>query len=177
MRIESIVVGDYQTNCYILDINNEVLIIDPGDESNNIINMIGNRKVLGVLVTHTHEDHIGAIPDVTDKYKCPIYDRYNLDEGEHEIGLFKFDVIYTPGHIDDQIVFYFKQDKIMFVGDFIFKQSIGRTDLPKGDDMDMKASILKILEYPKDIKIYPGHGESTTLGAEENTLKYFFEVL
>lgn len=177
MRIESIIVGDYETNCYILDIDNEVLIIDPGDESDKIIKKIDNRKVLGVLVTHTHEDHIGAIPDITDKFKCPIYDRYNLTEGEHEISSFKFNVIYTPGHIDDQIVFYFKEDNIMFVGDFIFQGSIGRVDLPKASVTDMKDSILKILEYPKNIVLYPGHGDKTTLKDEEKTLRYFFEVL
>ena len=177
MRINSIVVGDYQTNCYVIDIDNKVLVIDPGDESNKILDLIGDREVLGILITHTHEDHIGAVPDISDKYKCPIYDRYNLTEGTHEIGPFKFDVIYTPGHINDQIVYYFKEDNLMFVGDFIFKDSIGRTDLPNGDEMEMKQSIIKILEYPKDITLYPGHGEITTLKDEEKTLNYFYNIL
>ena len=177
MRIDTIVVGELQTNCYILTIGNESLIIDPGDESDKIMKELGDNKLLGILVTHTHDDHIGAIPDISDKYKCTIYDHDNLNEGEMTLGSFKFNVIYTPGHIDDQIVFYFKEDKKMFVGDFIFKNSIGRTDLPKGNDTDMKESILKILEYPKDITIYPGHGDITTLKDEEKNLKYFYQFL
>ena len=179
MRIETIVVGDLFTNCYLLfnDDNKEVLIVDPGDDSDKIIDEIKEYKVLGILVTHTHDDHIGAIPDITDKYKCPIYDRYNLEEKEYTIGSFKFNVIYTPGHINDQLVYYFKDEKKMFVGDFIFKNSIGRTDLPNGDEMEMKKSIDKILKYPKDIKLYPGHGDVTSLKEEEKTLEYFYSIL
>ena len=177
MRIESVVVGDYQTNCYVISNDNKAIVIDPGDESNKIFNLIGDKKVLAILITHTHEDHIGAVPDISDKYKCLIYDRYNLTEGTHEIGPFIFDVIYTPGHKDDQIVYYFKEDNIMFVGDFIFKDSIGRTDLPTGDEVQMKESILKILEYPDNITLYPGHGEITTLKDEHKTLNYFYNIL
>ena len=67
MRIDTIVVGDYQTNCYILSIDNKSIIIDPGDESDIIMKMISDNKLLAILVTHTHDDHIGAIPDISDK--------------------------------------------------------------------------------------------------------------
>ena len=179
MRIETIVVGELFTNCYLLfnDDKKEVLIVDPGDESDKIMNELKGYKVLGILVTHTHDDHIGAIPDITNKYKCPIYDGYNLEEKEYNIGSFNFEVIHTPGHLNDQIVIYFKKDKKMFVGDFIFKNSIGRTDLPNGDELEMKNSINKILKYPKDITLYPGHGDITTLKDEEKVLNYFYSIL
>ena len=65
----------------------------------------------------------------------------------------------------------------MFTGDFIFNTGIGRIDLPGGNAIDMKASITKILNYPDDITIYPGHGPITTLGAERNNLNYFKTVI
>lgn len=179
MRIERIIVGELETNCYMLfdDKNKNLIIIDPGDESDKIISNIKDYHLSGIIVTHTHDDHIGAIPDITDKYKCPIYDRYNLEEGNQTIDSFNFDVLYMPGHLEDLIVIYFKEDKIMFVGDFIFKGSIGRCDLPGGDYDKMKVSIGKILTYPKDITIYPGHGDKTTLGDETSLLSYYFDIL
>ena len=75
--------------------------------------------------------------------------------------------IYTPGHSKDSVTFYFEEEKIMFIGDFIFKESIGRCDLPGGSEAEMKQSIKKILEYPDDIRLYPGHYQDTSLGDEK----------
>lgn len=163
MNVKTIVVGSLDTNCYILTKNGHALIIDPGDEYDKIISNIGDNKIDGVIITHYHFDHIGAL-NYFDKNL--ILDRNNLDEKEYNIGNFKFNVIYTPGHKEDSITIYFKEDKIMFTGDFIFKNAIGRTDLPGGSDIDMLKSLNKIRNYPKDIIIYPGHGLSTILSHE-----------
>ena len=85
---------------------------------------------------------------------------------------FKFDVIYNPGHTSDSISFYFKEDNIMFVGDFIFKDTVGRCDLG-GSIVDMKHSINKLKEYHEDIIIYSGHGDKTTLNYEKENNPYF----
>ena len=82
------------------------------------------------------------------------------------IGDFSFQVIYTPGHSKDSVSFYFPEENVMFVGDFIFKESIGRTDLPGGDSMEMKESIKKLLTYDENMILYPGHYEITTLKDE-----------
>jgi glyoxylase-like metal-dependent hydrolase (beta-lactamase superfamily II) len=179
MRIDSVVVGNLETNCYLLfdDKNKEVILIDPGDEADKILSKVEGYKIIAILVTHTHDDHIGAIPTITDSIKCPIYDKYNLEEGMFKINNFEFDVIYTPGHKEDQIVFYFKKDKCMFVGDFIFEGSIGRMDLPGGDPMEMINSIKKILTYDKNIVLYPGHGDKTTLKNEEKALEYYVSII
>ena len=105
-----------------------------------------------------------------------VYDKNNMIEGENEIGEFSFDVLYTPGHKDDCITIYFKKDRIMFCGDFIFRNSVGRCDLPGGNIGDMIKSINKIKEYDDDIVIYPGHGDSTTIGYEKNNNIYFLDV-
>lgn len=64
----------------------------------------------------------------------------------------------------------------MFVGDFIFRLGIGRWDLPTGNIKDMLLSIEKIKKYPNDITIYPGHGESTTLGYEKENNEYLCQI-
>ena len=163
MEINIVKVGLLRTNCYILKNNKECLVIDPGDEYDKIEKVIGSSKVVGVIITHHHFDHVGAL-----KYfdKSLILDRNNLEEKEYNIGKFKFEVIYTPGHKEDLITLYFKKEKVMFTGDFIFKGTIGRTDLPGSDHEEMLNSLKKISKYDKDIIIYPGHGHSTLLGDE-----------
>jgi glyoxylase-like metal-dependent hydrolase (beta-lactamase superfamily II) len=177
MKIEKVVVGNLRCNCYVLSINDEVLVIDPGDDGDKIIKLIGNRKVLGIIITHYHFDHIGAVNDLKAKYNAIVYDKSNLCEGINEIGKFKFEVIYTPGHKDDLITVYFKEDKVMFCGDFIFRDSIGRCDLDDGSISDMITSINKIKKYDKDVIVYPGHGDITTLGYEINNNPYFKNYL
>jgi len=173
MEIKRLVVGTLDTNCYILIKNNNVLVIDPGGDYNKIINEIGDNKVVGVLVTHNHFDHVGALSNFD---KDIIYNKGNLDEKEYEISDFNFEVIYTPGHTSDSVSYYFKEIDSLFCGDFIFYESIGRCDLPTGDFNIMKESIDKIMKYPKNTKIYPGHDISTTLMHEIENNVYFKEV-
>ena len=176
MKIEKIEVGYLQTNCYILIKNNNCLIIDPGDEYDKILSKISKMNVIGILITHHHFDHIGALEEIKNKYNCNIYDIYNLEEKEYNINNFVFDVIYTKGHHETSITFYFKDDKVMFTGDFLFKGSIGRTDLDTGNEIEMKKSLGKIKKYPKDITIYPGHGLNTTLEYELNNNMFLRKV-
>ena len=173
MNIKKIEVGYLKCNCYILEIDNKVLIVDPGDEYLKIKKELKNKEVLGILLTHNHYDHVGAIDEIIKEYNVKVYSRDNLEEKEYQIGLFKFNVIYTPGHTIDSITFYFKDDKIMFTGDFLFYDTIGRCDLEGGDFNTMKKSIIKIKEYDSDIKIYPGHGIETTLAREFVNNPYF----
>ena len=177
MKIDKIKVGYLKCNCYVLEIDNHVLIIDPGDEAEKIISLIGDRIVDGVIITHHHFDHDGALDMIIQKYDTKMYDRYNLNEGINKIGKFSFEVIYTPGHKEDAITIYFIKDNVMFCGDFIFKDSIGRCDLPGGNINDMMESINKIKKYDYDIMIYPGHGSTTSLGYEINNNPYFRDFL
>lgn len=164
------VVGALEENCYIVSKNDKVLVIDPGDDVSSIQKLIASREVLGVLLTHHHEDHIGALSMFDNK---SIFDSNNLEEKEYIIGDFKFDVIFTPGHTSDSISYYFKDENVLFSGDFIFYETIGRCDLPTGDIEMMKKSISKIKKYPDDMIIYPGHGIPTTLLHEKDNNIYF----
>lgn len=177
LKIDRVRVGILRCNCYLLDIDNHVLVIDPGDEFDKIKKSIADRKVIGVIVTHHHGDHDGALYELVNNYHVKVYDRYNLNEGNNSIDKFNFEVIYTPGHKEDAITIYFRKENIMFCGDFIFKDSIGRCDLDGGNIHDMMVSIDKIKKYDKRIIIYPGHGISTTLGYEINNNPYFKELV
>lgn len=173
MKIEIMNVGYLKCNCYLLDRNGSVLIIDPGDDYEEIVKKIGNRKVCGIIITHYHFDHIGAMDKIVKEYKCKVYDKFNLIEGNNKIDNFIFEVIYTPGHKEDLISIYFREEKVIFCGDFIFKNSIGRCDLSGGDISSMLESINKIKNYDREIIIYPGHGDKTTLGYEIDNNIYF----
>lgn len=172
MDIKCVVVGYLDENCYVLSKNGNCLIVDPGDNYNKIREQIGDNKVLGVLITHSHADHIGALRNFLTKRSIKIFKRSNLVEKEYSIGDFKFSVIHTPGHSKDSVTFYFEEDNCMFIGDFIFKDSIGRVDLPGGSNAEMSKSISKILKYDDKITLYPGHGDSTTLGNERKNNPY-----
>ena len=165
MLIKRVVVGDLETNCYLLIKDNDCLVIDPGDEYKKIVNEINDLSCKGILLTHHHFDHVGAVDDLVNKYNVLVYDKNNLKEGINNIFGFSFEVIYNPGHTDDSISFYFKEDNLLFSGDFIFKGSIGRTDIG-GNYSDMINSINKIKNYDNNIIIKPGHGEETKLGDE-----------
>lgn len=174
MNMVRLVVGPLKTNCYILYEDDKCLIIDPGDEENNIIKQIEKLKVtpVGILLTHNHFDHTMYAESLSSIYKVPIFDHKNLFEGKKEINPFRFEVIYTKGHSNTSITFYFKDYDIMFVGDFIFYENIGRVDLPGGSYQDMIESLNKIKKYDDDITLYPGHGEETTLGHEKKYNSY-----
>ncbi|MBQ2640099.1 MAG: MBL fold metallo-hydrolase [Bacilli bacterium] len=173
MEILKVVTGVLEENCYVVKNNNSCLVVDPGDDYEKIKEVIGDYKVLGVLITHSHFDHIGALRNFLKKRNVKIFKKSNLEEKEYSVGDFKFNVIYTPGHSKDSVTFYFKDDKIMFVGDFIFKGSIGRCDLPGGNVNEMNQSILKIKKYPEDTKLYCGHYSDTILKEEIDNNPYF----
>ena len=168
MEIKTIVTGYLDENCYLLIKNGTCLVVDPGDDYNKIKEALGENKVLGVLITHSHFDHIGALRNFLTKRSIKIFKRSNLEEDKvYKIGDFSFRCIYTPGHSKDSVTFYFEEEKTMLIGDFIFKENIGRTDLPGGSDNEMQNSIIKILNYPEDTVLYPGHNDITTLKYEK----------
>ena len=164
MKIEKVETGYLEENCYVLSIKDKCLLIDPGDEFDKIKNLIGNKKLLACLITHYHFDHVGVLEEVREFYHCPVID-YNSNKIQ-EVEPFKFEIIYTPGHKEDAVTYYFKDDKVMFVGDFIFKGTIGRCDLSGGDFNKMLESLKLIKKYDTNITLYPGHGNHTTLKNE-----------
>ena len=173
MDVDCIKVGNLRCNCYLISNETECLLIDPGDDLDKIEKFIDGKNVIGILITHGHFDHIGCVKDLVSKYNFSVYDNSNLVEGINKIGSFSFEVIKCYGHTMDSISFYFKKEKIMFTGDFLFKQTIGRCDLDESNSYCMMRSIENIKKYDDDIVIYPGHGMSSVLGIEKKTNPYF----
>lgn len=168
MEIEILKLGELETNCYLVIKEGKCLIIDPGADENYIVERIKNLNVtpIAILITHYHPDHIGAKDRLKEIYGIEEYGYENLFEERVTLFPFVFNVIYTPGHTKDSVCFYFESYDVMFTGDFLFKESIGRTDFETSSYNDMLKSIAKIKTYDPDIKIYPGHGPYTSLEHE-----------
>ncbi|MFI3260747.1 MAG: MBL fold metallo-hydrolase [bacterium] len=171
MQIEKINVGSLRTNCYfIIDDKKNCIVVDPGDEFLKIEEKLKDLNLVGILVTHSHYDHIGALEELEEKY--------NLTHNKFQIDGFNFEVIKTPGHRYDSVTFYFETEKIMFTGDFLFKDTYGRIDLEGSNPKDMYESLAMIKKYPDDVRIFPGHGKDSNLGYEksniDNYLNYYY---
>lgn len=94
----------------------------------------------------------------------------NLAERTYAIKNFTFQVISTPGHTPGSCCFYFKEEKIIFTGDTLFKSGIGRCDFSYSDKKELKKSLRRILTLPSDTTVYPGHGEATTVQEEARSI-------
>jgi len=201
MLLNTIVVTEFMTNCFILgdEQTHQAIVIDPGGEADKILRQIDSMglTVMAIVNTHAHVDHIGAIRQIKDvtgaqimmhEAELPLLqaasrmgrlfgirieqppdpDRF-LSEGE-VISLgdgISLSVLDTPGHSPGGISLVTSDKKLCFAGDTLFAGSIGRTDLPGGDYHTLIASIkTKLLPLGDDMKVLPGHGPATTLGAE-----------
>ncbi len=149
---------------------------------------------LAILLTHAHYDHIGAVDDVRSTFKCPVYihkleqewlldpqkngsarfgtaiftetpaDEIISGEGKLTIGSFSFQLLETPGHSPGSLSYYLENGGIVFSGDVLFAQGIGRTDLLGGSQEQLFKSIHeKLLELPDETIVACGHGNPTTI--------------
>ena len=100
------------------------------------------------------------------------------ESAQIKFGETTLEVIHTPGHTPGHLCFYEPEQKILFSGDTLFRESIGRTDLPGGDYSWIMNSILeKIMPLGGDVEVYPGHGEKTTIGHELLYNPFITEVI
>ncbi len=173
MKVETLVVGPLEANCYILKKDRQALVIDPGENYPKIKKALQDWEVLGILITHCHEDHIGALSELLKDYPAKVYQKENLLEQVYKMGPFSFECIFTPGHTSDSVSFYFREHEVLFTGDFVFRGTVGRCDLPTGDSDTLDESIQRIKKYPLSTVIYSGHGDETTLAQECRTNPYF----
>jgi len=206
MIFETIVVGEMGVNCYLLadSQTKEGVVIDPGAESERILAAIKRNgiRVVAVLNTHGHFDHIGGnrtltettgAPLLINKEDEPLLSRaattarmYGLsaddspapssflaDSDLMNFGGHRIKVIHIPGHSPGGSCFYLERDGILISGDSLFAESIGRTDLPGGSQAQLVGAIrAKLLTLPEAVKVYPGHGPATTIGHEKKHNPY-----
>ena len=177
MKVHCIVVGSLASNCYLIEKNHEYLLVDPGDDIDLVMKFIHHKNIIGILVTHHHLDHGGALSYLVNKLHYPVYQYNSLKEGNMKIGNFDIEVIFVPGHTEDSVCYYFKNEKVMFTGDFLFKESIGRCDFLDSSVTKMYHSLKKISRYDDATIIYPGHGDSSSIGYEKVNNMYLREVL
>ena len=163
MNIKKVVVGTLNENCYVLIKDGFALIIDPGDEADKIKKVVENNKVLGILITHYHFDHVGCLDAFKEIYPTAKIVDYKT-KGDVKINIFEFKVIETYGHTMDSVSYYFDKNDILFTGDFLFKGTIGNFE---EDNEEYMFNSLKIFKYMStNVRIYPGHDSETTVEEE-----------
>jgi len=190
MEINRYIMGPFYTNTYLLSVDNKAILIDPAGKVEKVIELLEDKELLCILLTHGHFDHIKAVDGLYEKYHCPIYlhkadeamakDKmsgdmfgiYNyissnvtyLEEKEYSIGPFCFRVIFTPGHTEGSVIYDFND--CLFTGDTLFKCSVGRTDLVGGNNTKLKNSLKIFKTFNPETIIYPGHEDISTIGFE-----------
>ncbi|MDC3415514.1 MBL fold metallo-hydrolase [Aquibacillus salsiterrae] len=164
-----------------------------------------NLQPLAICLTHAHFDHIGAVDAIRNQYHIPVYLHqfesswlsepklngsalfpgprisikeadYTLNPGKLKIDIFDFEVAHTPGHSPGGVCFVFFDHQLVIGGDSLFYEGIGRTDLPGGDSQQLINSIkTTFFSLPDQFVVYPGHGNSTTIGHEKKSNPFVSE--
>lgn len=203
-------VGPVAENCFIFrrDGSDRALIVDPGEEAEKLLGAIDALGLTldGILLTHTHFDHVGAVApvakatgaevwvpkaesvvlaDINAYVPWPGFGPFESYEAEHtltggetlELAGFSIDVIATPGHSPGHVTFSIPDEQAVFSGDVLFQGSVGRTDLPGGDHATLMESIRTLLDtLPPETTVHPGHMGVTTLGAERASNPFLAEL-
>ena len=203
-------VGQIAENCFLFrrDGSDRALIVDPGDEAERILHAADELGVTveGILLTHTHFDHIGAVAPIAKATGAPVwcpeietpvladinsfvpwpgfgpFESYDADHtvsgGEKlEFAGMEIDVIFTPGHSPGHVTYSIPDETAIFSGDVLFQGSVGRTDLPGGDWATLLESIRTLVDgHPPETTVYPGHMGITTLAAERATNPFLAEL-
>jgi len=190
MLIKTLTVGQLEENCYIVTDERtlECAVIDPGDESNTILDYIeaNHLKCKAVMLTHGHYDHTSAAAALVEETGCTAYihvaddhksmqtplfpftlpenGSYYGDGDTVTVGSLVFQIIGTPGHTRGGVSI--RCGNALFTGDTLFRGSAGRVDLPGGDQESELSSLKKLCLLDGNFEVYPGHMDSTTLDRE-----------
>ncbi|MBQ9931303.1 MAG: MBL fold metallo-hydrolase [Firmicutes bacterium] len=195
MKIKRIVTGMLEENGYIIydKEGGESWVVDPGENPRKFIKKIQelDLTVKGILLTHHHSDHTGAVGGLRDQFDCPVYIHWG-DEAMYKkpvdkllshgdtlaLGEEVLTVLHTPGHTEGSVCFYAEKSRVSFTGDTIFNVDLGRTDLKDGDPYMMETSIRDIIsKWENDFTIYPGHGDPANMKFVRSKNQEFLDLL
>ncbi|MET0513602.1 MAG: MBL fold metallo-hydrolase [Thermoleophilaceae bacterium] len=210
MDVRVFTVGPVAENTYILrrDGSDRALIVDPGEEADRLLAAIDGLgvKLDGILLTHTHFDHVGAVAPVAKATGAEVwvpeiekgvladimsfvpwsgFGPFESWDAEHtltggdrlELAGFEIDVLFTPGHSPGHMTFSIPDEAAIFSGDVLFEGSVGRTDLPGGHWPTLLESIRGLIDgLPEETTVYPGHMGITSLGAERASNPFLAEL-
>lgn len=173
------------SNCYLVsDTSGNTYVIDPSGSPNIILEQIEENDLTlkGYIITHGHGDHISALPKLNEVMPKDIYmersdmvlfkkrisspvkiNRYMEDKKQYGEGDLAFTVIHTPGHSPGSVCLYFQKADLLFSGDTLFEESVGRTDLERGSKKDLMKSLKVLNQLPDSTFILPGHGNGASL--------------
>ncbi|MBO9532276.1 MAG: MBL fold metallo-hydrolase [Solirubrobacteraceae bacterium] len=206
LDVRMFTVGAIQENSYLVRADEqatEAVFVDPGAEPERLLAALDELgcTLAGILLTHTHFDHVGAVPALAEATGAEVwvpeleyeillkFDEVMAQRGgmfaqlgpflpydaEHtvtggdvvELGGMTFDVVFTPGHSIGHVVYAPREAAVLLAGDVLFRESIGRTDLPGGDHPRLLQSIAELMErFEPETTVLPGHMGITTLGHE-----------
>ena len=201
VKVHTLVLGPLQTNCYVVwaEGSSSCVVVDPAHSAEQILAFAARQglQIAGILLTHGHFDHVGAVEDLREATSCGLwmhngdyqmrrdpmndylYPLHDQDLGEITFcedgdkisapGL-TFTVLHTPGHSRGSVCY--RVEDVLLSGDTLFAGGCGRTDLPGGDWSTILVSLADLSELEDSLRVYPGHGESTTLAREKRYNPY-----
>ncbi len=189
-EIHKVVVGPMDNNVYVLRCRDtgEAVLLDAANEHERLLDLCRALDVRQVLETHGHWDHIQAVPELRDAgYSVhvtaqdagmlPSYDELLEDDSVIDVGRLRLHTIHTPGHTPGSMCFLLEGSPILFSGDTLFPGGVGNTTFEGGDFDTIIVSVDRRLFAPLDADtiVLPGHGDSTTIGAERPHLEEWIE--
>lgn len=205
MDIQAFITSPFVENCYVMEDAGEVIVIDPGEATPELMGALEGRNVTKVVNTHAHIDHVGGNGDIVGKFGCELLIHADcvdmlenvaaqgqmfgmqiqpsppptslFDEGDTvQVGGISLSVFNCPGHAPGHVGLL--GDGFVFGGDVLFEGSIGRTDLPGGSLEVLMTSIReKFMPLPDETVVYSGHGPATTIGQERVSNPFILQYL
>jgi len=191
LEIKSFTFGPFATNTYVVsDEQGKALLVDPAClyafEQQQLEDYLKAYTLQGIIATHGHLDHLWGAPWACQQWSLPVlmhefdipmakamqqqYDFFGIRAQAKPFPIealtnrpFPFTIIHTPGHTPGSVCLYWEEEKVLLSGDTLFHMGYGRTDLPGGDFYQLMDSLDKLFHLPEATRVYPGHGEHTSL--------------